>query len=208
MLRRQRIVRHCIEAPRFGGRDSIGGASFCSASSSGFLAAIAEGSHPIPSRTRKLSPPAPMVLQGRPCGRVGRCQIYGPEVLCGTSGSIFLKGGSPRDSAFFHWFSTPRPPAPLPNPSRIRQRGQSSAPHSVESAGFDDIQPQSRSATARGQPQPDIEARSPSATWDPAPAGCRSPGSVRNRDPDSQHPRAEANATPFQPRAEIVTSSA
>ena len=47
-------------------------------SSSGFLAAIAEGSHPIPSRTRKLSPPAPMVLQGRLCGRVGRCQIYGP----------------------------------------------------------------------------------------------------------------------------------
>ena len=83
-------VRQCIEAPGFGRRDSIGGARCCSASSSGFLAAIAEGSHPIPSRTRKLSPPAPMVLQGRPCGRVGRCQIYGPEVLCGTSGPFFL----------------------------------------------------------------------------------------------------------------------
>src|ERR1700754_3044984 len=34
--------------------------------------AIAVGKHPVPSRTRKLSPPAPMVLHGRPCGRVGR----------------------------------------------------------------------------------------------------------------------------------------
>src|SRR5918992_6052350 len=34
--------------------------------------AIAVGSHPFPFRTRKLSPPAPMVLGGRPPGRVGR----------------------------------------------------------------------------------------------------------------------------------------
>ena len=33
------------------------------------------GFHPFPSRTRKLSPSSPMVLHGRPCGRVGRCQI-------------------------------------------------------------------------------------------------------------------------------------
>ncbi len=32
---------------------------------------IAEGFHPIPSRTRSLSLPAPMVLHGRLCGRVG-----------------------------------------------------------------------------------------------------------------------------------------
>ena len=35
-------------------------------------AAIAKGKHPDPSRTRKLSLPAPMVLQPRGCGRVGR----------------------------------------------------------------------------------------------------------------------------------------
>ena len=35
-------------------------------------AAIATGKHPDPSRTRKLSLPAPMVLQPRGCGRVGR----------------------------------------------------------------------------------------------------------------------------------------
>src|SRR3954469_9488825 len=33
---------------------------------------VAEGSRPVPSRTRKLSPPAPMVLHSPGCGRVGR----------------------------------------------------------------------------------------------------------------------------------------
>ena len=37
-----------------------------------FPVAIAAESHPFPSRTRKLSPPAPMVLGGLPPGRVGR----------------------------------------------------------------------------------------------------------------------------------------
>src|SRR3954467_268241 len=33
---------------------------------------LAEGERPVPSRTRKLSPPAPMVLHSLGCGRVGR----------------------------------------------------------------------------------------------------------------------------------------
>ncbi len=41
-------------------------------SSERFPVAIAAGSHPFPSRTRKLSLPAPMVLGGRLPGRVGR----------------------------------------------------------------------------------------------------------------------------------------
>ena len=41
-----------------------------------FLASIPERSHPFPSRTRKLSSPGPMVLQGQPCGRVGRCRGF------------------------------------------------------------------------------------------------------------------------------------
>src|SRR5713226_50395 len=41
-----------------------------------FPAALPEGPHPIPSRTRKLSPPGPMVLHGGPCGRVGRRRSY------------------------------------------------------------------------------------------------------------------------------------
>src|SRR5690348_5817909 len=35
-------------------------------------AVIAKGKHPVPFRTRKLSPSAPMVLRGGPRGRVGR----------------------------------------------------------------------------------------------------------------------------------------
>src|SRR5690242_17911865 len=34
-------------------------------------AVIAEGKRPVPFRTRKLSPPAPMVLHSGGCGRVG-----------------------------------------------------------------------------------------------------------------------------------------
>src|SRR5215469_7878252 len=40
----------------------------------GRLVTIAEGSHPFPSRTRSLSPPAPTILQGKLCGTIGRCR--------------------------------------------------------------------------------------------------------------------------------------
>ena len=69
-------------------------------SSSRFLATIAEGPHPIPSRTRKLSPPAPMVLQGGLCGRVGRRQIYGPGHPKGRPGPFFwLRHDGPRKAS-------------------------------------------------------------------------------------------------------------
>ena len=38
-----------------------------------FWVILAWGSHPFPSRTRKLSLTAPMVLHARVCGRVGSC---------------------------------------------------------------------------------------------------------------------------------------
>src|SRR3954453_14108865 len=37
--------------------------------------------HPFPSRTRKLSSPAPKILRGQPFGKIGRrrdCCVYGP----------------------------------------------------------------------------------------------------------------------------------
>ena len=37
--------------------------------------AMAERPHPFPSRTRKLSSLAPMVLHGQLCGRVGRRRV-------------------------------------------------------------------------------------------------------------------------------------
>ena len=47
------------------------------------LVTMAEGSHPFPFRTRKLSPPAPMVLPSG--GRVGRRQAFfcAHRVSCG-----------------------------------------------------------------------------------------------------------------------------
>jgi hypothetical protein len=40
-----------------------------------FLAVMAAGFHPFPSRTRQLSPPAPMVVGPQGPSRVGRRQI-------------------------------------------------------------------------------------------------------------------------------------
>ena len=66
-----------------------------------FAVATAVGTHPYPSRTRKLSPPAPMVLGSRGPGRVGRRRNNSqksPATLrqsptlaegCGASGGSF-----------------------------------------------------------------------------------------------------------------------
>ena len=40
-----------------------------------FLATIEEEVHPVPFRTRQLSPPSPMILRYLDRGKVGRCQI-------------------------------------------------------------------------------------------------------------------------------------
>ena len=44
-----------------------------------FGVATAEGKHLFPFRTEKLSPPAPMVLPGKPGGRVGRRPLFSSE---------------------------------------------------------------------------------------------------------------------------------
>src|SRR5258708_31710607 len=43
------------------------------------LVACAAGVHPVPSPTRQLSPPAPMVLGRSRPGSVGRCQLFSPS---------------------------------------------------------------------------------------------------------------------------------
>ena len=56
-----------------------------------FPVVMAAGKHPFPFRTRKLSPPAPMVLGGWPPGRVGRRRSYSvknPEE--NTSGFLYF----------------------------------------------------------------------------------------------------------------------
>src|SRR3954467_10080510 len=54
---------------------------------------VAEGKRPVPSRTRKLSPPAPMVLHSLGCGRLGRRRH---STLCGPP----PEGGGPLFCAF------------------------------------------------------------------------------------------------------------
>ena len=61
------------------------------------LVVRAEESHPIPSRTRKLSPPAPMVLRRRRRERVGRCQ----SLISDESPDAYTASGL---SAFLAWF--------------------------------------------------------------------------------------------------------
>ena len=55
-----------------------------------FPVALPEGSHPIPSRTRKLSPPGPMVLQSDLCGRVGRRRNLFEPRSSNRAGFFFL----------------------------------------------------------------------------------------------------------------------
>src|SRR5690606_37040875 len=52
---------------------------------------MAEGNQAFPSRTRPLSPPAPMVLGPQGPGRVGRCQANRAGlVVFGQQGRFFL----------------------------------------------------------------------------------------------------------------------
>ena len=66
-----------------------------------FPVAIAAVSHPFPSRTRQLSPPAPMVLGGRPPGRVGRRRISHAEHPRLRPG-VFAVSGTPTRSIRAH----------------------------------------------------------------------------------------------------------
>ena len=72
-----RRTRHCHRAPAACSAPlETAGLGPAGLRTSFFLATIPERSHPFPSRTRKLSSPGPMVLQGQPCGRVGRCRGF------------------------------------------------------------------------------------------------------------------------------------
>src|SRR5579859_7356812 len=63
----------------------------------GRLVTTAEGTHPFPSRTRSLSPPAPTILQGQPCGTIGRCRSPRPpkhgsrRLMCTILLALFIR---------------------------------------------------------------------------------------------------------------------
>ena len=56
--------------------------------------AMAKGKHPVPFRTRKLSPSAPMVLRGGPRGRVGRRRTSSVEAAPSTGVALTALSGS------------------------------------------------------------------------------------------------------------------
>ena len=67
--------------------------------------------HPIPSRTRKLSSSEPMVLHGKPCGRVGRCRDLFPKPRIDKTvrGFFFFVAGMPiRSMLAVRAHATPR----------------------------------------------------------------------------------------------------
>ena len=72
-----------------------------------FGVAMAEGLHLFPFRTEKLSPPAPMVLPGKPGGRVGRRPSFfeSPGFTPGLSAFLDESGGAVHDAvaAGGHW---------------------------------------------------------------------------------------------------------
>ena len=84
-------------------------------------AALAAGAHPDPCRTRKLSRPAPKVLQGRPCGRLGRRRPPGRVARAGGGEARTgrLGGGGPERVP---------PPFVCGRPPRLREEERPPAP--------------------------------------------------------------------------------
>ena len=92
-----------------------------------FPVTIAVGPHPFPSRTRKLRPPAPMVLGGQPPGRVGRRRDSRYRARAVAAARAFLRSteafgtpsewgsGRARSHAAFQVDICPRHDRPLPS---------------------------------------------------------------------------------------------
>src|ERR1700742_1902598 len=88
-------------------------------------AAIAKGKHPVPFRTRKLSPSAPMVLRGGPRGRVGRRRAYLKEAAPrnGRAASFLLCGLKLRAETTARWPLQRRRREVAPWPSGVTVTG-------------------------------------------------------------------------------------
>src|SRR5450631_2128177 len=73
--------------------------------SKSFLVIIPRGSHPFPSRTRKLSLAGPMILHGQLCGNVGRRRDYLKKRLPSANrfGAFFISGSVACTPPIFAW---------------------------------------------------------------------------------------------------------
>ena len=98
------------------------------------------GDHPIPFRTRQLSPPSPKVLQRQAAGGQGVALMQGASAYPGPSGPFFLSSGpqspflrlGPKPEWAFGLLdaraSVPLAPCPLPRPVECSQRLTSRVP--------------------------------------------------------------------------------
>src|ERR671913_2415112 len=97
---------------------------------------MAEGFHPFPSRTRKLSPPAPMVLGERSPGRVGRRRFLTKKTaLTGGLLCVFAqvrRQGSPRSPSRIASHGSPRPAQQQPT---LGERVRRAAPQGLDPPG-------------------------------------------------------------------------
>ena len=81
------------------------------ANSNRFWVIVARGIHPFPSRTRKLSPSAPMVLHAQVCGRVGSRPVHSkhPKGPILRSGLLFVQLPFPPSTGLlaiqYSWYS-------------------------------------------------------------------------------------------------------
>lgn len=73
---------------------------------------MGEGQHPVPSRTRQLSPPPPMVLPGRPGGRVGRRRELFPALGREPRSHAVITAWLRRDGRDMGWFVEFEPISP------------------------------------------------------------------------------------------------
>ncbi len=80
----------------------------CQTDRARFPVTIAVGPHPFPSRTRKLRPPAPMVLGGQPPGRVGRRRDSRCKDPCHGGGTGLLRVGRRKLGARICWLGDGR----------------------------------------------------------------------------------------------------
>ena len=162
---------------------------------------MAAGKHPFPFRTRKLSPPAPMVLGGRPPGRVGRRRVFSKmtpahrggrhrvrQVSQGPAGSVTPSNdrtSSGRSAAASRDATNKASPLDPPDARRcaVPSRGASGRPASGRS-GRPDLRgaggksrTESRGSSASGGPKP----RSNAGRGRPEPrAGTGKPDSGRS----------------------------
>ena len=158
--------------------------------------AMAAGTHPFPFRTRQLSPPAPMVLGGRPPGRVGRRRILSKTTPAFRGGHHRVRG-RPR--------GTDR--ASLPN-DRIR-RGRAPAPTGATTTKTTTVGRHAR-MPASGRPPRRVGAGAPAARRSGEPRG-RAPqgrdGRPRRDRDDGSRGRRRPTGRATASRAAIGTTA-